>query len=481
MHQNALYRMPVDVIELRHRPMKKTMMILSLFAITILTESVEGFVPSSPILPKKVASWRQEEPRFLLDDWVCHHHGVCVASLRASMDDMNDDSSERVESPLGVRRRVKAVLKRAKNRTGINNNSELPTTTRQQQQGGGRRRQQESAITKSLYNTVAGIQELDDALVVPPPVSNGYKTPITNGTPGTSKKPTNIDSNSAAVNNKEADETSTPGEAINGAPKAEEEEEVIVRPAIKPLPFELPQLSPEQQARLLAGERIQEQSEMGREGSGYVVVDVKAPPSVVWECLLDFESYPSTIPTVRGVSLFTSENLTSGYHAEKPIIPGSDRKLRHYGTPSTTRAAFVLSKFRLNIAAIHKYRPHPDGHYMLFTLDPECTNVVLQNATGIWHTQSNPEGRGPVRLETVNSFVVLVLVVTLTCCSVFNIQEYTRVWLLCGLKVSPVLPRFIVDYAARRAMPRATTWLKPQVETAAQLWLKNTMPDATTQ
>ena len=48
----------------------------------------------------------------------------------------------------------------------------------------------------------------------------------------------------------------------------------------------------------------------------------------------------------------------------------------------------------------------------------------------------------------------------------------TRVWLLCELKVSNMLPIWIVDYAARKAMPRATTWLKPQVEAAASLWLR---------
>lgn len=53
-------------------------------------------------------------------------------------------------------------------------------------------------------------------------------------------------------------------------------------------------------------------------------------------------------------------------------------------------------------------------------------------------------------------------------------QGITRVWLLCELKVSRALPSFIVDYAAKRAMPRATTWLKPQVEAAADLWLKHT-------
>ena len=108
-----------------------------------------------------------------------------------------------------------------------------------------------------------------------------------------------------------------------------------------------------------------------------------------------------------------------------------------------TRANFVLSKFRLNIAAIHKYTPHPKGHYMVFTLDPACTNVVLKSAKGVWHTQ--PLGSDGRR---------------------------TRVWLLCEVKVSRALPNFITDYAARRAMPRATQWLKPVVEAATQLWLR---------
>ena len=82
---------------------------------------------------------------------------------------------------------------------------------------------------------------------------------------------------------------------------------------------------------------------------------------------------------------------------------------------------------------------------MVFTLDPACTNVVLKSAKGVWHTQSlSSSGR----------------------------EGYTRVWLLCSVSVSRALPSFITDYAARRAMPRATQWLKPCVEAASQLWLK---------
>merc|ERR1740129_1167837 len=135
--------------------------------------------------------------------------------------------------------------------------------------------------------------------------------------------------------------------------------------------------------------------------------------------------------------MFTSTHLSQEYYHETPVdLHTSCNKLK-YGIPSITRAAFTLSKFRLNIAAIHKYKPHPLGHHMVLTLDPACTNLVLQAAKGVWYTQSNPDNKG---------------------------HEYTRVWLLCEVKVSRMLPMWITSYTAKRAMPRATTWLKPTVE-----------------
>ncbi|KAL9190966.1 hypothetical protein ACHAXT_000672 [Thalassiosira profunda] len=214
----------------------------------------------------------------------------------------------------------------------------------------------------------------------------------------------------------------------------------------EPLPFELPELDAEQSRRVKAGERVQFQDDMGRAGSGFVVWDVKAPASVVWDCLLDFQSYPQTINTVREVVMYTNTHLTKDYRAEKPLdFEDGTAAICKHGVPSVTRAQFSLSKFRLKIAAVHKYRPHPKGDYMIFTLDPASRNMALKYAKGIWYTQSNPDGK----------------------------EGYTRVWLLCELRVSRLMPQWIVDYAASRAMPRATTWLKPQTEAAATLWLKD--------
>jgi Polyketide cyclase / dehydrase and lipid transport len=232
-----------------------------------------------------------------------------------------------------------------------------------------------------------------------------------------------------------------PNGELNGYSKPEGSKPTDSPQRVEPLPFTLPTLTAEQKSRLSAGERVQEQSKMGREGSGYVVMDIKAPADVIWDCLLDFEAYPENIGTVRSMRMFTNTHLASSYIAEQAVSPGTDRENRRYGKSSVTRASFVLSKFQLKIAAVHKYQPHPKGDYMVFTLDKACTNPVLQDAQGTWHTQTNPDGKG---------------------------DDVTRVWLLCRVKVSSLLPSFIVDYTANRAMPRATTWLPPLAEAAAQ-------------
>ena len=283
-----------------------------------------------------------------------------------------DDDMERLESPLGVRRRVRAVLERARNRTGVRNTSIAADMKPIGGLGG--------LVQPNGTVGVASDLQLNLPLSLEP--LNGFN---------------DLPTRSTAVNEAELPKLVLSEPRQNSELKAVNGD--VPAAVYEPLPFCLPTLSSEKKKLLALGERIQEQSKMGREGSGYVVLDVKAPPYVVWECLLDFESYPQTIPTVREVTMYTSDALTSGYHAEKPLHRGTE--LRHYGTPSTTRAAFCLSKFRLNIAAIHNYRPHPDGDYMIFTLDPECTNIVLKAAKGIWHTQSNPDGRGEVRATTM--------------------------------------------------------------------------------
>lgn len=320
-------------------------------------------------------------------------------------------------SRLGVRKRVKRVLDRAKSRTGlINRNSEnspSSTTTRAAMASSwtGFSSSTTSINESQLFPVSVFVEKPEDSFDESYGTFN--KNPLNNDNDGKQQQQTSLGETS------ESNKISSTSSRSNSPTVAE------------PLPFRLPELSDLQRQLLDAGERVQEQSNMGREGRGFVVLDVDAPDYVVWECLLDFAKYPENIGTVRDVQLFTSEHLESSYTTESPVLPG-EYETRHYGKPSNTRANFVLSKFRLNIAAIHRYHPHPHGHYMDFSLDPACKNVVLQDAKGIWYTQTLENGK-------------------------------TRVWLLCELVVSRLLPSFIVDYTAKRAMPRASTWIRPTV------------------
>ena len=332
---------------------------------------------------------------------------------------------KRKGSRLQVRRRVKAVLEKARIRTGVRNGSvaappppprSTPTVVA------------EAATIGGLGD---GSADIVFTQVGTPPSSpttrNGTKNRVTNTSTSTNEEQntasTTNSTNSLLFSDEElvleekngkgviqnipTPATNTP--KTNGStsstaspdirPRKPKDFDVIrgdvpsANAFIEPLPFKLPNLSAEQKRKLLDGERIQEQSRMGREGSGYVVLDVEAPPYIVWECLLDFESYPELIPTVKAMQLYTSTKLNTGFTSEKPVLPGTGRETRHYGTPSITRASFILSKFRLNIAAIHRYTPHPQGDYMEFTLDPSCTNMVLKGAKGTWYTEENPDGR----------------------------------------------------------------------------------------
>jgi len=385
------------------------------------------------------------------------------------------------ESRFGVRKRVRSVLDKAKKRTGIENSSTGtdkqsfvqtgPNIVAEAASLGGF--DEEGSMDVALdYISKGGTQPAkghNDATSGTATESSGekYEDPailtklvddVTGATPknGVKVSPTpspstNVPSMSPTAFERPEDDFFLRGNGTAQKPYAEKDAftgDVSAAFSIprEPLPFELPTLNPEQSRRVIRGDRVEFQADMGRAGSGFVVWDVKAPSSVVWDCLLDFQSYPQTIPTVREVVMYTNTHLKEDYRAEKPVdFEDGTAAICKHGVPSVTRAQFQLSKFRLKIAAVHKYRPHPKGDYMIFTLDPASTNAVLKYAKGIWYTESNPDGK----------------------------EGHTRVWLLCELKVSRILPQWIVDYAASRAMPRATSWLKPQTEAAAMLWLKD--------
>mmetsp|Transcript_39317 Transcript_39317/g.94811 ORF Transcript_39317/g.94811 Transcript_39317/m.94811 type:complete len:436 (-) Transcript_39317:151-1458(-) len=202
-----------------------------------------------------------------------------------------------------------------------------------------------------------------------------------------------------------------------GGPQEEEEkfrrEWGTINPvgASPPRPAELASLTltPEEEATLLAGERVQRQERDGRVGTGSVVVDVKADISTVFAVLTDLERYVERIHTVRRCTITERGAMVA-------------------------KAQFALSRFNLVINTV--LRCDREANMLRFELDKERRAPMVNESEGFWFLEEAP-GRG---------------------------GEYTRIWMSAGIKCSSLLPTFLVDYAAARALPRATAWLKPTIE-----------------
>jgi len=307
--------------------------------------------------------------------------------LQASLDE-NKSKTSSSSSSSGVRSRVRKVLAKASVRTGIQNNSSSSSTS-----------SSSSSSVTSKYSLEDDANVKESARKI----ADSYERI---GNRSRNQSEINVMAEAASIGADAIGSEQQQGQQQTGTGE-EEDKETMVQSALRsdtaaafncipaePLPFVIPELTEEQLDVVRSGERLQEQSRMGREGNGFVVVDVNAPEDVVWACLLDFYSYPDIIPTVRDITMYTNTHLDQNYMAEKPVEyeDGTSAVLK-VGVPSVTRASFTLSKFKLKIAAIHKYRPHPQGDYMKFNLDPAMTNFVLKSAKGVWHTEANPDGK----------------------------------------------------------------------------------------
>lgn len=154
---------------------------------------------------------------------------------------------------------------------------------------------------------------------------------------------------------------------------------------------------------------MQKQTRDGWVGSGHVAMDIPCQPEAIWALLLDFSSYDSLIDTVREALVTPGGTLDKG-----------------------TRATFVLSKFRFKTNVVNVF--DESSQQLTFSLDKSTKNVILKEAQGLWFVETAAEGLR---------------------------EGHVRVWLSASIRVSRVVPKWVVDYAARRALPRATAWLSP--------------------
>jgi len=191
--------------------------------------------------------------------------------------------------------------------------------------------------------------------------------------------------------------------------------------------WELPELTQAELRQLRRGLAVRRQELRGRRGFGLFVVDVRAPPAVVFQCLQSFESYPRMIPTVRGAEVRARVGLSS-----KGAF--------------SARAHYKVSRFSLGVSVVHAV--DPAAGTIDFDLDEACAKLVLQEAHGSWRVEPVPGVR----------------------------RNESRVWLRIRLRASKLLPRWLLDYAAERALGRATSWLKPFMERSASQEFQSAPP-----
>jgi len=175
-------------------------------------------------------------------------------------------------------------------------------------------------------------------------------------------------------------------------------------------PPDLPQLCSEDQELLISGERVQRQSRNGKRGMGFGCVEVRSDELTAWSMLLDFRRYPAFMSTIRDAIVFNEEE-------------------------NTTKAEFMISRFRFPIRCEMCF--NQEKQMLRFELDPECKVPagVFKAAQGYWFIEPSPVK-----------------------------PNHIRVWLVGSVEVNKAIPGFIVDYGSERALPRAFSWVKPQIE-----------------
>lgn len=211
-----------------------------------------------------------------------------------------------------------------------------------------------------------------------------------------------------------------------GGDVGEDYQEEAAESSVAP-PLRLPLLSEEDRLELSRGRPVQKQERQGNKGWGFVAVEVDAPPQLVFRCLESFEDYDGMIPVVRDAKVLSRT---------QPDANGV----------SHARCQYRVSRFFLGISAVH--RVDRQARIVRFDLDPSVAGMVLREASGFWHVEPLPGPGGA------------------------SDGSRCRVWLRVGLRASSLLPHCLLEYAADRALRRATSWLKPHME---ELWQREQM------
>lgn len=162
---------------------------------------------------------------------------------------------------------------------------------------------------------------------------------------------------------------------------------------------------------LKEGKPFKTQIQSGTAGRGMVVQDVKAPTSVVWDRILDFDYYNKMVPK-------TAESQT--YRKEK---------LRHGQQRIWVRMKVGFPMLKLQFFINHLYDPAKNS--LTWTLD-YSKKSDLDDSVGFWYVIPHPD----------------------------NPEHWTRVYYSVEVSMFSWVPKFVVDFMSKQALTDATAWVK---------------------
>ena len=172
-------------------------------------------------------------------------------------------------------------------------------------------------------------------------------------------------------------------------------------------------LTPDELARLAAGEVVKRQIKYDDGGRGVAVQDIQAPQEVVWEQILDFPGYPRMVENVQECAIYARS--------------GQELKAR-----------FVVGALMMSIEYYIDHEVHVDEGWLTWTLD-YSRESDLDDSVGFWRVEPVTARPGFTRLF-------------------YSVEVKPRGW----------VPGPIEDYITDAGLTKATAWVKRESEAAVR-------------
>jgi len=161
---------------------------------------------------------------------------------------------------------------------------------------------------------------------------------------------------------------------------------------------------------LKSGNPFQTQIQSGSSGRGLVVQDVKAPTSVVWDRILDYNNYVKMVPkTIESENYKVQENEDGT-------------------TTIYTRMKVGFPLLKLEFFIKHQYQPELNS--LTWTLD-YSKKSDFDDSCGYWYVIPHP-----------------------------NNPNWTRVYYSVEVSMFDWVPKFAVQFMSTKALVDATAWVK---------------------